>query len=59
MARRRLFIGVRVGPVIVGGSTSVGRRRRPRQYQPGVHPMMQDNLRYAFREMRHRRAQRG
>lgn len=54
MARRRLFLGVRIGPVIVGGS--VGGRRRRRQYRPGVHPMMQANLRYAFMEMRRRRA---
>ena len=47
MARRRLFLGVRIGPVIVGGSTS-GRRRR--RYQPGVHPMMQPSILAAIRE---------
>lgn len=57
MARRRLFLGVRIGPVIVGGSTG-GRRRRRHQYQPGVHPMRQDNVRYMFREMHRRRAER-
>lgn len=54
MARRRLFLGVRVGPFIVGGSTS-GRRRQ--RYQPGRHPMMQPTIGGSIREMIRRRTQ--
>jgi len=64
MARRRLWVGVRIGPFILGGRVGGRRRRagggnyRRRQYRPGVHPMMQDNLRFAFREIARRRAER-
>ena len=54
MARRGLFVGIRLGPLILGGR--VGGRRRRRPYQPGAHPMKQPTVRYAIREMRHRRA---
>lgn len=52
MGRRGLRVGIRFGPFGVSGQ--VGRRRQ-RQYKPGVHPMMQDNIRFMFREMRRRK----
>ena len=53
MGRRGLRVGIRFGPVGISGQ--VGGRRKQRQYKPGVHPMMQDNIRFMFREMRRRR----
>lgn len=60
MARRRLWLGVRIGPFIIGGSVGGRRRavRRVRQYRPGVHPMMQDSLQHSIREVARRRAER-
>ncbi len=55
MARRGLFVGIRLGPLVVGGRIG-GHRQRQRQYRPGAHPMMQPTVRYAIREMRRRRA---
>jgi hypothetical protein len=53
MSRRGLFVGVRLGPVVLGGK--VGGRGRQRQYRPGVHPLKQDNVRFMLMEMRRRK----
>jgi hypothetical protein len=53
MSRRGLFVGIRLGPLSIGGR--VGGRKPKRHYQPGAHPMMQPTVRDAFREMRRRK----
>lgn len=59
MGRRGLWVGVRLGPVVVGSRVGGRRRRRQyRQYRPGVAPLRQDNVRFMFREMRRRKAAR-
>ena len=56
--RIRIGLGIRVGPFAwLGISIPVGGRRR-KQYKPGVHPMLQPNVRLMVREIQRRRGER-